>query len=118
MSSALPRFALVAAGWCWALAIVWLSLTPSPPEVDFAASDKIGHFAAYAVLMLWFGFLYRVARVRLVYAAAFIAMGVALEVIQGALGYRSYEVADMAANSLGVLAGWAVAGLAPRILAR
>jgi VanZ family protein len=118
LSSALPRVAAIAAGWCWALAIVWLSLTPSPPEVDFEASDKIGHFAAYAMLMLWFAFLYRVAKVRLIYAAAFVGMGVALEAIQGALGYRSYEVPDMVANGLGVLAGWAVAALAPRIPAR
>jgi VanZ family protein len=102
-----PRYLLVAAGWAWAAAIVWLSLTPSPPKVDFQESDKVGHFLAYGLLMLWFGFLYARTGTRLAYAAGFIAMGVGLEFIQGALGYRTYEVFDMYANALGVLLGWA-----------
>jgi VanZ family protein len=118
LSRASPRVALVAAGWCWALAIVWLSLTPSPPEVDFQSSDKVGHFGAYLLLMLWFSLLYRTTTARVPYAAGFLAMGIALEAIQGATGYRSFEWLDVAANGLGVLAGWAVAALAPRILAR
>ena len=36
-------------------------------------------------------------------------MGVGLEFVQGALGHRSFELADMAANALGVLAGWGAA---------
>ena len=48
------RPALTAAAWLWAAAIVWLSLTPSPPQVDLAQGDKLGHFAAYGVLMLGF----------------------------------------------------------------
>ena len=43
------------------------------------------------------------------------AMGVGLEALQGALGYRTYEVFDMYANTLGVLLGWAAALLLPRI---
>jgi glycopeptide antibiotics resistance protein len=39
-------------------------------------------------------------------------MGIALEFVQGALGYRSFEVADMFANTFGVLIGWAIALLA------
>ena len=31
------------------------------------------------------------------------------EAIQGMLGYRTYEVFDMYANTLGVLLGWAAA---------
>ena len=61
---------------------------------------------AYGVLMAWFCQLYRK---RILYAAGFILMGVVLEVIQGQLGYRSYEVLDMVANTLGVLLGWGVA---------
>jgi hypothetical protein len=38
-------------------------------------------------------------------------MGIALEFAQGALGYRSMELADMAANTLGAAAGWAGARL-------
>lgn len=79
-------------GWGWAAAIVWLSLTPSPPQVDVAYIDKIGHLVGYGVLMFWFCQLYRT---RIFYAAGFVLMGVGLEFVQGQLGYRSYEVADM-----------------------
>jgi glycopeptide antibiotics resistance protein len=39
----------------------------------------------------------------------FVAMGIGLEFMQGQLGYRTYEVFDMYANTLGVLLGWAAA---------
>jgi len=107
------RTAGIAAGWAWAAAIVWLSLTPSPPEVDIAHGDKLGHFAAYGLLMFWFCQLYTR---RTFFAAGFILMGVALEVIQGQLGYRSFEAADMLANALGVLLGWGVALLPAKSL--
>ncbi len=95
-------------GWAMVVAIVWLSLTPSPPQMDVESGDKLGHLAAYGVLMLWFGRLY--AR-RLPYAAGFIAMGVALEFAQGWLGYRSLDAYDMLANTAGVLLGWGGARL-------
>jgi VanZ family protein len=114
----LRRTVLVALGWAWAAAIVWLSLTPSPPKVDFEQSDKLGHFLAYGSLMLWFCLLYAATRARIGYAAGFIAMGVALEFIQGMLGYRTYETFDMLANTVGVLLGWAAAALVPRIRVR
>ena len=68
--------------------------------------------------MLWFCFLYVSTRARIGYAAGFIALGVGLEFIQGALGYRTYEVFDIYANTLGVLLGWAAAFLLPRMQAR
>jgi VanZ family protein len=59
--------------------------------------------------MFWFCVLYRSLRVRAFYAAGFIAMGIALEFVQGWLGYRSFEVADMAANTVGVALGLGIA---------
>ena len=94
-------------------AIFWLSLTPSPPSIDIAAGDKLGHFAAYGALMFWFCGLYPKNRARLLYGAAFIVMGVGLEVLQGMLGFRTYDVLDMVANSVGVLLGAAAAPLIP-----
>jgi VanZ family protein len=114
----LKRGILVALGWTWAGAIVWLSLTPSPPKVDFAESDKLGHFIAYGGLMFWFSMLYLKRASRAAYAAGFIAMGVGLEFVQGWLGYRTYEVFDMVANTMGVLLGLALALAMPRIRAR
>lgn len=59
--------------------------------------------------MFWFCVLYRALRVRAFYASGFIAMGVALEFVQGSLGYRSFEVADMVANAAGVTLGLVIA---------
>ena len=56
--------------------------------------------------MFWFAFLYRRTPTRLGYAIGFVAMGVAIEFIQPFTG-RSFEVADMAADGIGVLLGWA-----------
>ena len=105
----------VAAGWAWAAAIVWLTLTPAPPRVDFSHSDQLGHFGAYGLLMFWFCQLYPARPARIGYGLGFIAMGIGLEFVQGALGYRTYDVFDMVANSLGVLLGWAAAIVLPRI---
>ena len=96
-------------------AVVWLSVTPAPPKVDFAQSDKLGHFIAYGALMLWFAQLYR-GTTRLLHAAGFIAMGIGLEFVQRALGYRTFDTLDMYANALGVLLGWAIALVLPRVL--
>ncbi len=86
--------------------------------MDFQESDKVGHFIAYGLLMLWFCILYRTRAARVSYGAGFICMGIALELIQGALGYRTSEVFDMVANTLGVLLGWAGAFAGHRILRR
>ena len=110
------RVLWLALGWALVAAIVWLSLTPSPPTVDFEQGDKVGHLAGYGALMLWFSQLYVERTTRIAYAVGFAAMGVALEFIQGALAYRSYEVFDMLANTLGVVAGWVAAIILPRVL--
>jgi VanZ family protein len=102
------RRVLLAGGWLLAAAIVYLSLAPPPPDLDVPHGDKLGHLAAYALLTFWFCWLYPAGKTRLAYAAGWIAMGVALEFVQGATGYRSFELADMAANSLGVLIGWGI----------
>ena len=108
----------VAVGWSIAATIVWLSLTPAPPRIDFEQGDKLGHFAAYGSLMFWFCLLYARRNVRIAYAVLWIAMGVGLEFIQGQLGYRTYEVFDMFANTLGVMIGWAVSFAIPMGLAQ
>jgi hypothetical protein len=96
-------------------AVVWLSLTPSPPQVDFEQSDKLGHLIAYGALMFWFSQLYA-GGIRLWYGVGFITLGIALEFGQSATGYRSYDLLDMAANALGVLLGWGAALILPTAL--
>lgn len=102
------RGLMLAGGWLYAAAIVFVSLMPRPPQVGFEHGDKIGHLAAYSLLAFWFCWLYRAPDARLAYMAGWIAMGIALEFAQQATGYRSFELADIAANSLGVLLGWGI----------
>jgi hypothetical protein len=46
---------------------------------------------------------------RLLLAVTFVARGVALEFAQCDTGYRTFEIADMAAASVGVAVGWFIA---------
>jgi VanZ family protein len=79
---------------------------PHPPDVG--ANDKLSHFTTYGAVMFWFAFLYRRTPTRALYAAGFIAMGIAIEFIQPYTG-RNFEVADMLADALGVFLGWGAA---------
>ena len=106
------RRAGLALGWAGVAAVIYLSLTPAPPRVDVEGGDKLGHLLAYGTLTYWFCQFY-IHKARLAYALGFVAMGVALEFAQRATGYRSFEVADMVANALGVAAGWGMALLLP-----
>jgi VanZ family protein len=83
---------------------------PKPPTIDVDQGDKLSHFAAYGLLMFVFCQIYDQRRTRLVYAAGFIGMGVALEFLQGMTGYRTFDVFDMLANAVGVALGWGAAG--------
>ena len=80
---------------------------PQPPQIAVEQGDKLGHFAAYGLLMAIFCLAYVSPRTRSLYAAGFILMGIALEFLQGMTGYRTFDVMDMLANAIGVGIGWA-----------
>jgi len=86
--------------------VIWLSLTPQPIEIPVEHGDKLGHVAAYATLMFWFAQLDTRHRMHLAYAVGFVLLGVALEFAQRLTDYRTFEVADMGADAVGVLCGW------------
>ena len=106
----------LAIGWGLVAAILWLSVTPRPPDLGVEHGDKLGHFLAYGAVTLWFGQLYPRLATRAAYAAGFIAMGIALEFVQRWLGYRSFEVLDMVADAIGVVLGWTAASVVPQLL--
>jgi VanZ family protein len=93
-------------GWLLVGAVVYLSLTPAPPELDLPDGDKLGHVLAYSVLMFWFVQIYHRRRARVWFAVGFVLLGIASEFLQGYGGQRQFEIQDMVANSIGVALGW------------
>ena len=95
-------------GWLLVALVVYLSLVPALPSIDITAADKVAHVFAYATLTLWFLQLYPADR-RAMLVIGFIMMGVALEFLQELTASRSFEYADIAANTGGVVLGWLLA---------
>lgn len=92
----------------WVLCVV-LSLMPpvqlgGPPD-----SDKLGHFLAYFTLSAWAVQIFRTRRAQFVAALSLILLGVAMEFAQATLTTtRLGDPYDALANTLGVLAGFAL----------
>ena len=85
--------------------VIYLSLAPTAPEIGTVGEIKLGHVAAYAWLMFWFAQVMQTLARRVAVAIALVAMGIALEFLQGMTGYRTFAVADMVSNGIGVLLG-------------
>ena len=97
-------------GWVLILLVVFLSLSPKPPEViEFEQGDKLGHLVAYLSLMLWFANVYPRRNQRVSLGVAFFAMGAVLEFLQRLSGYRTFQYSDMVANGVGIFLGWLLA---------
>jgi len=90
-------------------------LGPSGGEPHFW--DKAMHFIAYFVLSALAVAALRARRKALVAMLALIAMGAALELIQGMIG-RDMSARDELANTLGVIAGAAVVWAVRAVLVR
>lgn len=102
--------AWLAVGWLGVAAVVYLSLTPTPPRLALGPlTDKWEHLTTYALLMAWFCQVRKSFPRRTLVGVGLITLGVALEFAQRASGVRTFEVADMFANSAGVLLGWLAA---------
>lgn len=102
---------LIVSAWSWVLAIWVLSLTPPVDTGIHTVShlDKLGHWLAYFIAMLWFGFLY--PRQRVWSVMGLLLMGLSLELLQSLTSTRHMDGFDMLANTLGVLIGWFIAVL-------
>ncbi len=92
-------------GWLLLAAIVYVSLTPAPPDPDFEINDKVLHFAMYFILTAWFAQLFAPGKHLVVYALCFFVMGVVLEFGQGLTDERSTSLFDALANGAGIAAG-------------
>ena len=86
------------------LALGVVSLIPAP---DLGGNDKIAHFISYAMLSAWFSLLVEQRKSLWSILFGLIAYGLFLELLQGLTSYRSGDLADAVANSLGVITGLA-----------
>jgi VanZ family protein len=96
--------------WLAAIAaVVVMSLRPEPEmPMPFDEADKVYHFAGYAVLA-FLPFLAFRGWAALCAASSMIVLGAALELGQSFVPGRSASLADIAANTAGVLMGIALA---------
>lgn len=97
-----------ATGWAYFVFLTAISLLPVPEIVLRDFNDLVLHCLAYGLLMWWFIQAYT-SKKRYGMMAGFIGWGVVLEIMQGMTSYRTFEMVDMVANSVGVLLGLGLA---------
>lgn len=104
-----PRFWLGL--WWLAIALtITVCLIPPPPLDLPPNSDKVEHFLAYFVLAGAAVQIYRTRAALLWACVGLVGLGVGIEFLQGALTVnRMADPMDALANSVGVLAGMALA---------
>ncbi|MFG6110620.1 VanZ family protein [Stenotrophomonas nematodicola] len=104
-----PRFWLGL--WWLAIAVtITVCLIPPPPLDLPPNSDKVEHFLAYFVLAGSAVQIYRTRAALLWAAAGLVGLGIGIEFLQAALtDNRMADAMDALANSIGVLAGMALA---------
>lgn len=90
-------------GYLMVVFVIYSSLSTSEMVMEITLPDKLIHALGYFGLMGWFMQIYRGKRAGFLLAAVFISMGIGLEFLQDLGGVRYFEVADMFANTLGVL---------------
>ena len=118
LSNILLRRFWVVVGWFGIVLLIYLSPMPNPPEIPIEQGDKYGHSLAYATLMYWWAQLLPSLRQRLQVAAALVALGIAIEYVQGWTGWRTFDYFDMLADAMGVALGWLLASpRTPNVLA-
>ena len=93
--------------WCLAwLVIAVLLLAPLSSPISLSYSDLVAHFVSFACLAFGaVGFSHRGRDLTLL-AAITVAGGVALELAQGLVPYRTFDILDMGANALGAMVGY------------
>jgi len=97
----------IAVGWLLVAGLVSGSLVAVPDDLPgFGPGDKLLHVGAYLLVMAWFVQVWSSGRVLLGHALFLVALGVLLELLQGAGGYRTADHLDALANGVGIVLGW------------
>lgn len=97
----LPLWRLL--GFIWLLVIGVLSVVPIAHPLPFDNADKWTHWAAWMLMMIWFGSAWPSAQKRCF--MYLLAVGTALELLQDLLPWRFMDVNDLLANLAGLLSG-------------
>ena len=87
----------------WLLVISVLSVIRIAQPLDFDHSDKWTHWAAWMLMMVWFGSSWPSAKLRCF--MFLLAASTALELMQDLLPWRFMDVNDLVANLAGLLTG-------------
>jgi len=95
-------------GCLWVLLLVFMSLTDLRSVGVALPSDKLMHMLGYGFLMGWFVQIFHHPITRLLIAVVLAMMGVGVEYLQSMVPSRQFELADMLANTAGVLLAWAL----------
>ncbi|PID61777.1 MAG: hypothetical protein CSB44_05990 [Gammaproteobacteria bacterium] len=74
-----------------------------PYLMEIMSRDKLVHFSVYLLLVLWFIQIYCRMSAWWLVAALILATSVGIEVFQGLMPYRQFDVYDMLANATGML---------------
>ena len=94
--------------WCfgWLLCVLLSLIHPPNLGVDVPDGDKIGHFLAYGLLAAWAVWLFPSRRAQIAAAVSLVALGLAMELAQGALTTdRMMDWRDAVADAMGVAVG-------------
>lgn len=97
------KYLWLAIGYAMIGYVIYESLTPDPVDFGMDISDKVYHATGYFGMMAWFCQIYASTKSRIGWGVYFIAMGIALEFLQGMGGVRDFEVNDMYADAIGVI---------------
>jgi VanZ family protein len=85
--------------------VAWASLAPTDDvPLSHAFSDKVLHFAAYALLGVAAALAQRTPRIVLS-VVLLSAFGLLIEILQGMTDYRSFDLRDLVADMLGAAVG-------------
>ena len=104
--------------WLACIVFTAAALAPSEhlPELAHSIWDKAEHAAAFGVLYLLGHWVY--TRRRVVLVCSLLVFGAAIEVAQAATGWRMGDVADWAADAVGVVLAVGIATVWDLAIAR
>ncbi len=104
-------------GWLYVLLVLYGSLSRVPDiDMPFDNTDKLIHFLMYFILAGWFVQLYSRRSQRIVILGSAILLGIIIEFLQGLTAYRSFDMLDALANSIGAISAFLLAGTSLALL--